>query len=214
MSIHIRRSNDRGCFDYGWLKTFHTFAFANYENPTYPNFRCLRALNENEVRPGLGFPVQAHHHMEIFSIILKGGLAHQDDLGNGSVIRPGCIQVLSAGQGMTHSEINASDQEPVHFYQIWITPHTKKLKPSYQKKHFDFKNQWNQWELILSSDGREGSLYIHQEIAVYLVTLEKGKTIGYDLKDQRHGWLQVMEGEVLLNRLLSKLNFGVYILCS
>jgi len=199
MGIQVRKSKERGFFNYSWLKTHHTFSFAEYVNPNAMNFRALRVLNENWVSPGVGFPVQAQSEMEIFSIVINGGLAHQDDRGHGSILRPGQIQLLSTGSGMTHSEFNASDREDVHFLQIWMTPHTRKLKPSYQEKHFNPTTQHNQWGLIISPDGKEGALHIHQDAFVYLAHLDEGKTLNYELNDQRYGWLQVIEGEILLN---------------
>lgn len=206
MTIQVRLSKDRGYFDYGWLKTYHTFSFARYDDPAYRGFRALRVINEDRIRPGVGFPLHSHQDMEIFSIVLEGGLTHQDDLGNGSILRPGQIQLLSAGTGVTHSELNASDQEEAHFLQIWILPQTRQLKPTYQESFFPFSNRQNKWKLILSSDGREGSLHIQQDVNVYLAYLDKDKELTYHLDTQRYGWLQVIKGEVHIND--SVLNTG------
>jgi redox-sensitive bicupin YhaK (pirin superfamily) len=199
MAIHIRKSGDRGYFNYGWLKTYHTFSFANYDDPAYRGFRSLRVLNEDRIRPGTGFPLHAHQDMEIFSLVIEGGLAHQDDLGNASILRPGQIQLLTAGRGVTHSEYNASDKDLAHFLQIWILPIDRKLKPSYQEKFFSPALQQNQFCLIISSDGREGSLHIHQNVDIYLATLDQGKELRYELAPNRYGWVQLIKGEIELN---------------
>lgn len=199
MTIQVRKSGDRGYFDYGWLKTYHTFSFGQYEDPSYKGFRSLRVINENWIGPGVGFPLHTNYDMEIFSIVIEGGLSHQDDMGNGSILRPGQIQLLSAGKGISHSELNASDKEDTHFLQIWIFPHARKLRPSYQEKFFHPSTCHNKWGLIISSDGREGSLHIHQEVSVYLADLDEGKELSYDLTANRYGWLQLIKGEMELN---------------
>lgn len=199
MAIQIRKSGDRGYFNYEWLKTYHTFSFAEYEDPTYQGFRSLRVLNENFIQPGTGFPVQSHRDIEIFSILIEGGISHQDDLGNGSILRPGKIQLMSVGRGITHSTYNASDKEVAHFLQIWITPIDRQLKPSYQEKFFPPATQHNQLCLILSLDGREGSLHLHQNANIYLSTLDKGKELPYSLASNRYGWIQLIKGEMELN---------------
>lgn len=199
MSIQVRKSGERAYFDHGWLKTFHTFSFGHYRDPAHMGFRSLRVINEDRVQPAVGFPLHGHQDMEIFSIVIEGGLAHQDDLGNGSVVRPGKIQLMSAGTGVVHSETNASDKEEVHFLQIWILPKARNLKPGYQEKFFPPASQQNQWGLILSSDGRDGSLLIHQDVNVYLATLEAGRTLEYHLQADRYGWIQVIKGEIDCN---------------
>lgn len=208
MGIHIRKSGDRGYFNYGWLKTYHTFSFANYEDPAYRGFRSIRVINENFISPGTGFPVQSHEDMEIFSIVLEGGISHQDDLGNGSILRSGQIQLMSAGRGMTHSTYNASDKEPAHFLQFWIVPIDRKLKPSYQEKYFSPALQHNQFCLIISSDGREGSLHIHQNVNVYLASLDEGKELNYELAANRFAWIQVMKGEIEVNGTILEVGDG------
>lgn len=211
MVIQVRKSGDRGCFNYGWLKTYHTFSFASYDDPAYRGFRSLRVLNEDLIQPGTGFPIHSHQDMEIFSIVMKGGITHQDDLGNASILRPGKIQLLSAGRGITHSEVNASDQEEAHFLQIWIFPIDRKLKPSYQEKFFDPSLQHNRWCLIISSNGREGSLHIHQNVAIYLATLDQGKELNYGLESSRYGWIQIMAGEMEVNGTLLEAGDGAAI---
>lgn len=199
MTIHVRSSDDRGYFDHEWLKTYHTFSFGQYYDPNYKGFRMLRVLNEDRVMPGLGFPLHAHKDMEIFTIVVEGGLAHQDDMANASILRPGRIQLMSAGRGVTHTELNASDKEEVHFLQIWVLPNARNLKPSYQEKFFDPPLQHNQWCLIISSNGREGSLHIHQDVDIYQTTLDKNKELTYELGANRYGWIQIIKGEIELN---------------
>ncbi len=199
MAIQVRRSWDRGYFDYGWLKTSHTFSFGQYDDPAYQGFRSLRVINEDRVCPGVGFPLHSHQDVEIFSIVVEGGLSHQDDLGNGSILRPGQIQLLSAGTGVTHSELNASDKEAVHLFQVWILPKVRKLKPSYQEKMFPSSSRKNKWSLLLSSDGREGSLHIHQDVGIYLTDLDQGNELSYDLQPNRYGWVQMISGEIEIN---------------
>lgn len=199
MAIQLRKSWDRAYFDYGWLKTYHTFSFGQYDDPAHRGFRFLRVINEDRIFPGVGFPLHSHQDMEIFSIVIEGGLTHQDDLGNGSILRPGQIQLMSAGKGVTHSELNASDKEEAYFLQIWILPNVRKLKPSYQEKFFPPSSRHNKWSLIISSDGREGSLHIHQDVSIYLADLDQGKELNYALQAQRYGWLQLIRGQIDLN---------------
>jgi redox-sensitive bicupin YhaK (pirin superfamily) len=199
MTIDVRKSGERGYFDYGWLKTYHTFSFGQYDHPSYRGFRTLRVLNEDTISPGVGFPLHSHQDMEIFSIVIEGGLSHQDDIGNGSILREGQIQLMSAGRGVTHSEFNASDKEETHFLQIWILPDARKLRPSYQEKFFPPSSRHNQLCLIISSDGREGSLHIHQDANIYLSNLEKSKELNYELGIKRYGWVQLIKGEIDLN---------------
>lgn len=199
MPIQVRLSGDRGYFDHGWLKTYHTFSFAQYQDPTHKGFRALRVINEDRVRPGVGFPSHSHQDMEIFSLVIEGGLSYQDDLGNGSILRRGQIQLMSAGKGLTHAELNASDQEEVHFLQLWIVPNARHLKPSYQEKFFEPSSWHHQWRLILSGDGREGSLHIHQDANVYLASLDEGQELNYELGSQRFAWVQIIKGSIDLN---------------
>ncbi len=199
MAITIRQSGDRGYFDHDWLKTYHTFSFANYYNPSQMGFRSLRVINEDRVKPATGFPLHFHKDMEIFSVILEGGLAHQDDMGNGSILRPGYIQLMSAGRGVTHSEYNASNQDEVHFLQIWIIPEIKGLEPSYQELFFPESAKHNRWCLIISKNGQEDSLKIHQDVKVYLAHMDQGVSLVKEIALHRYGWLQVMRGSVDLN---------------
>jgi quercetin 2,3-dioxygenase len=199
MTIKIRKSGDRAYFDHGWLKTYHTFSFARYYDPQFMGFRALRVLNEDRVSPGVGFPLHAHQDMEIISIVLEGGLAHQDDMGNGSILHVGDVQLMSAGRGVSHTESNASDKEEVHFIQIWILPDTNKLVPSYQERHFPDEAKHNKWCLIVSKDGRNNSLMIHQDVSIYMAHLDQGIALEQNLAKNRYGWIQILKGQVVVD---------------
>jgi hypothetical protein len=199
--IEIRKSAERGHFDHGWLDTYHSFSFAGYYDPENMGFRSLRVINEDRVRGGRGFPAHGHKDMEILSYVLEGALAHKDSLGNGSVIRGGDVQRLSAGTGVTHSEFNDSPTEIAHFLQIWILPGRKGLEPSYEQKHFGAAEKKNTFRLIASSDGREGSLTIHQDAAVFSTLLEDGTSMTYGIVSNRHAWAQVIRGRLTLNEI-------------
>lgn len=201
MAFHICKAGDRDYFNYGWLKTYHTFLFRNNDS-SYKGFRSLQAANENYIRPGTGFPVQSHQDLEIFSIVIEGGISHQDDLGNGSILRPGQIQLLSTGKGVVHSTYNASDNEVAHFWQFWLVPAARKLKPAYQEKFFSPTLQHNQFCLIISTDGRLGSLSIHQDVNIYLATLDQGTALCYELSANRYVWIQLMKGEIKINDII------------
>src|SRR6187397_640828 len=163
----IRRADERGYADHGWLKSFHSFSFADYHDPEHVEFGPLRVINEDRVQPGQGFGTHGHRDMEIISYVLDGGLAHRDSMGNGSVIRPGDVQRMSAGTGVHHSEFNASDKDPVHFFQIWIEPSVRGAKPSYEEKNFDGDSKRGKLRLIASADGRDGSVTLHQDASLY-----------------------------------------------
>jgi redox-sensitive bicupin YhaK (pirin superfamily) len=195
----VRRSQDRGYFDHGWLKTFHTFSFADYHDPKFMRFRSLRVLNEDRVAPGRGFPMHAHADMEILSYVLEGGLAHRDSLGNGSVIRPGELQRMSAGTGVRHSEANASAEETVHFLQIWILPEKQGLAPSYEQREFGLAANPGRWVLMASPKGDESPLRIHQDVKLSGAILEPAQSLGYELSPGRHAWIQVARGEILVD---------------
>jgi len=197
--ITIRKANERGHFDHGWLNTYHTFSFDQYYDPRYMGFRTLRVINEDSVSPGRGFPTHGHRDMEIITYVLEGALQHQDNMGNGSVIRPGEVQRMTAGTGVRHSEQNASQTEPVHFLQIWILPDTVGLQPSYEQKSFSEDERRNKLRLIASSDGREGAVTIHQDIGLYASIIEPGAKVLHSMKATRYGWLQVAHGSVDLN---------------
>jgi redox-sensitive bicupin YhaK (pirin superfamily) len=196
--IRIRKSDERGHFDHGWLNTYHTFSFADYHDPDFMGFRDLRVINEDRVAPSQGFGTHGHRDMEIISYVLEGELGHADSMGTGSVIRPGEVQRMSAGTGVRHSEKNASDQ-PVHFLQIWILPERHGITPGYEQKAFPASERDGRLRLVASRDGREGSLTIHQDVDLYTTTLHDGASVDFDFRPDRYGWVQVARGSVSLN---------------
>ena len=197
--LTIRRANERGLSEFSWLHSQHSFSFGGYMDPAHMGFSDLRVINEDRVVPGAGFGTHGHRDMEIISYVLEGELAHKDSMGTGSVIRPGDVQRMSAGTGVTHSEMNYSTENPVHFLQIWLLPEAKGLEPEYEQKYFDPTAQPNQWRLIGSQDGREGSVTIHQDVSLYRAKLEANAELGYRLAEGRKAWLQVVRGGAQLN---------------
>ena len=197
--ITVRPSKARGHFDHGWLNTFHTFSFADYHDPKHTHFRDLRVINEDTVQPGGGFGTHPHRDMEIITYIREGALAHQDSMGNGSTIRPGDVQRMSAGTGVLHSEFNHSHDERVHLLQIWIFPEQRGLKPSYEQKTFSAQEKLNRLRLVASRDGSEGSVTIHQDARLYAGLLEPGKAVQHALAPGRGAWFQVTSGSVEVN---------------
>ena len=197
--ITIRRSNERGHFDHGWLNTYHTFSFDQYYDPRYMGFRNLRVINEDFVAAGRGFPKHGHRDMEIITYILEGALKHEDSMGNGSVIRPGDVQRMTAGTGVRHSEQNASDSERVHLLQIWILPNTVGLEPGYEQKAFSEDERRGQLRLIASEDGREGTVLVHQDVSLFASILSAGGEVEHTMDHQRYAWLQVARGAVDIN---------------
>ena len=206
--ITIRKSEDRGHFDLGWLDTYHTFSFDQYYDTAHMHFRSLRVINEDRVQPAHGFPTHSHRDMEIITYILSGALEHRDSIGNGSVIRPGVVQRMTAGAGVSHSESNPSDVEPVHLLQIWILPETNGLPPSYEEKHFSDEQRRDRLRLMASKDGRDGSVKIHQNAQVYATLLDSGKTVVHRLAEDRYAWLQVARGTIRLNEMELKQGDG------
>ena len=197
--ITVRRSNERGHFDHGWLNTYHTFSFDQYYDPRYMGFRNLRVINEDVVAPGRGFPKHGHRDMEIITYILEGALKHEDSMGNGSVIRPGDVQRMTAGTGVRHSEQNASDKERVHLLQIWILPNTVGLEPGYEQKAFSEDERRGQLRLIASEDSREGSVEVHQDVSLFASVLPAGQEVEHSMDQQRYAWIQVARGSVEVN---------------
>ena len=197
--LTIRRADERGLSQFGWLHSQHSFSFGGYMDPAHMGFSDLRVINEDRVVPGAGFGTHGHRDMEIISYVLEGELAHKDSMGTGSVIRPGDLQRMTAGTGVTHSEMNFSEENPVHFLQIWLLPESKGLAPGYEQKHFDPTEQQNQWRLIGSRDGRKGSVTIHQDVSLYSAKLTAGTELNYRLADGRKAWLQVVRGGLQLN---------------
>ena len=197
--IRVRPSAARGHFDHGWLDTYHTFSFGDYFDREHMGFRSLRVLNEDRVAPGAGFGKHGHRDMEILTLVLEGELRHQDSMGNGSVIRRGRVQRMSAGTGVLHSEVNASADKPVHLIQIWILPDEERLTPEYEEREIDPEETRGKLRLIASRDGRDGSLKVHQDTSLWLTTLKKGEAISHGLAPGRHAWLQVARGTIALN---------------
>lgn len=199
MTMQIRKAADRGVAEHGWLSSRHTFSFADYRDPDQIGFSDLRVINEDRVKPGQGFGTHPHRDMEIFSWVLEGTLAHSDSMGTGSQIRPGDVQLMSAGRGVTHSEFNGSGEEPVHFLQIWIVPDHAGGEPVYQQKHFDEADKRGRLRLIISPDGRDGSLRIQQDTLVYAGLFDGEESAILTLDQNRHAYVHVARGSIELN---------------
>ncbi|WP_291852955.1 pirin family protein [Bradyrhizobium sp.] len=199
MTLTVRKSEERGRANFGWLDSKHSFSFGHYHDPRHMGFGPLRVINDDRVAPGGGFPTHPHSDMEIISYVLDGALEHKDSLGTGSVIRPGDVQRMSAGTGVRHSEFNASKTEPVHFLQIWIIPEKKGIEPGYEQKAFSDAEKRGRLRLIGSRDGREGSVTIHQDVDLYATLLGKGDVVDHAIAPGRGGWVQVARGSVSLN---------------
>jgi redox-sensitive bicupin YhaK (pirin superfamily) len=209
--ITIRKSGDRGHADHGWLDTYHTFSFNTYYDNSFMGFRSLRVINDDRIAPGKGFGSHPHQDMEIITYVLDGALQHRDNMGNGSVIRPGDVQRMSAGTGIIHSEFNASDKEPVHLLQIWIIPNVVGVTPSYQEKSFRREDKLGRLCLIASESGRNGAVKIHQDAQVYASLLEPGMEIAMPIAEGRHVWLHLATGEIRLGEHTLKAGDGVAI---
>lgn len=194
--MRIRRAEERGHFDFGWLDTYHTFSFGDYYDREHMGFRSLRVINEDWVRGGGGFPSHPHRDMEIVTYVLQGALEHRDSMGNGSVIRAGEVQRMTAGSGVMHSEKNASTIEPVHLLQIWILPERKGLEPSYEQQALP---KLERLAVVASRDGRDGSVTIHQDATLLAAKLDSGKAAQHALAPGRHAWVQVARGVVSVN---------------
>ena len=197
--LEIRKSADRGTASLGWLHSRHTFSFSDYYDPQYTGFGPLRVINEDQVSPGQGFGTHGHRDMEIISYVLEGALEHKDSIGTGSVIRPGDVQVMSAGTGIQHSEFNHSKTEPVHFLQIWVVPDREGIAPRYEQKTFPDADKRGRLRLVGSSDGRDGSVIIHQDVELFAAILNAGEQLTLPLSTGRKGWLQVVRGTVMMN---------------
>ena len=197
--ITFRDRMTRGQTRIGWLDSRHTFSFANYRDPAQMGFRSLRVINEDRVIPGAGFPPHSHRDMEIISYVLKGALEHKDSLGNGTVIRPGEVQRMSAGTGIVHSEFNPSKTQPVHFLQIWITPDHTGLPPSYEQKAFPINERRGRMRLVAAPDGRNGAVSLHQEARLFIANLGPGERADYEVEPGRGIWLQLARGIIALN---------------
>ena len=198
-SVRVRKAGERGRTDWGWLDSRHTFSFGEYHDPAHMGFRSLRVINDDRVKGGQGFGTHGHADMEILSYVLEGALAHKDSMGTGSVIRPGEIQMMRAGTGVTHSEYNASRTEPVHFLQIWIVPDRRGLAPAYGQHPVDREAARRGFALLASRDGREGSLQVHQDVDLWLALVDKGGPRELRLRESRHAWVHVARGAVSVN---------------
>ena len=195
----IRRASERGHANFGWLDSWHTFSFGSYYDPEHMGFGDLRVINDDRVRGGEGFPSHSHRDMEIVSYVLEGALAHKDSTGSGGVIRYGDVQRMSAGAGVTHSEMNGSRDEPVHFLQIWLLPERGGIKASYEEKHFTPEDKRGRFRLIASRDAAEGSLTIHQDARVFAAIVDKGQELTHSFAAGRKGWLHIAQGRVMVN---------------
>jgi len=200
--IQIRRADERGHAEHGWLESYHTFSFADYHDPRFMGFRALRVINEDRVQPARGFGTHSHRDMEIVSFILEGSLEHKDSMGTSSVIRPGEVQRMSAGTGVTHSEFNPSRTDLVHFLQIWILPAENGLPPSYEQRAFPESERTDRLRLVASRDGRAGSVTIHQGVDLYASLLSPGTSLEHPLATGRHAWLQVTRGSVSVDGIV------------
>jgi quercetin 2,3-dioxygenase len=200
--ITMRRGSKRGSSKFNWLDSRHTFSFGDYYDSQNMGFSDLRVINEDRVAPGAGFPTHSHRDMEIITYVLEGALAHKDSTGASAAIRVGDVQRMSAGTGVSHSEYNASQTEPVHFLQIWILPNETGLKPSYEQRSFDLEKKSGSWVLVAAPDARDGALKVHQDAELSLAVLPKGEKLNYSLRAGRQAWLQVGRGKVTLNGLL------------
>ncbi|MFZ0458873.1 MAG: pirin family protein [Rhodoplanes sp.] len=197
--LRIRRAEERGRTDFGWLDSRHSFSFGHYYDPAHIGFGPLLVINDDRVTPGAGFPTHPHGDMEIISYVLDGALAHKDSLGTGSVIRPGDVQRMTAGTGIRHSEFNASKTEPVHFLQIWIVPEAEGLAPSYEQKSYPAEDKRGMLRLVASRDGREGSVTVHRDVDLYATLLGEGDRTRHTFRPGRAGWLQVARGTATVN---------------
>jgi len=197
--LQIRKSDDRGHIHHGWLDTYHTFSFAEYQDPAFMGFRALRVINEDRIQPSTGFPTHSHQNMEILTFLLEGALEHKDSMGNGSVILPSDVQYMSAGSGVTHSEFNHSHQETTHLMQIWILPNKLNTQPRYNQKHFELSKHSGQWQLLASGKELNGIINVRQDVDLYSLLALSDTEITYELKKDRYAWVQVLRGSFIVN---------------
>jgi len=196
--LQIRKAAERGVAEFGWLSSRHTFSFGDYHDPRNMGFGPLRVINEDRVAPGKGFGTHGHRDMEIISYVLEGALAHKDSIGTGSVIRPGDVQIMSAGTGIQHSEFNASATEPVHFLQIWILPDRQAIAPRYAQKQFPDEEKKGRLRLIGSSDGRDESIVVHQDVRIFSALLQSGEPVTHEMAKGRRAWVQIVRGAAMV----------------
>jgi redox-sensitive bicupin YhaK (pirin superfamily) len=197
--IKIRKSKERGFFNHGWLKSFHTFSFANYYDKNHMNFGNLRVINEDFIAPNMGFGKHPHNNMEIITYVISGALSHKDSMGNSSTILPGEVQIMSAGTGVFHSEFNNEEQQETHLLQIWILPELKEIQPRYDQKSFDSYFEKNDFVLVVSKSGRENSIQINQDAEIFVGKFKANKKFNFDIKPNRKIWIQLISGEISLN---------------
>jgi redox-sensitive bicupin YhaK (pirin superfamily) len=197
--VTLRRASERGYVDFGWLRSFHSFSFGDYYDPRHMGFSSLRVINEDRVAPGSGFPTHGHRDTEILSYVLEGELAHKDSMGNGSVIRPGDVQRMSAGTGVRHSEYNHAKDATTHFLQIWIQPNVEGIAPGYEERHFDDDEKRGRLRLVASPDGKDGSVRIHQDARMYVALVDGTETVDQTLDPARRTYVHVARGDVEVN---------------
>ena len=200
--LAIRKAHDRGHANHDWLDSYHTFSFGSYYDPQYMGFSNLRVINDDTVAPGGGFATHGHNDMEIVSYVLEGALEHKDSMGNGSVIRPGDVQHMSAGTGVAHSEYNHSESEPVHFLQIWLQPNAMGVEPSYDQRHFPVEERRERWVLLVSPDGRDGSIATHQDALMFGTLLAPGESLEYRFDATRNGYLHLARGKLQMGNVI------------
>ena len=205
----MRKADDRGHANHGWLDSYHTFSFGGYYDPEHMGVSNLRVINDDTVAPGGGFAEHGHTDMEIISYVLDGALEHKDSMGNGSVIRPGDVQRMSAGTGITHSEYNHSSAEPVHFLQIWLQPNALAVEPSYDQEHFPLDDRRGRWVLLVSPDGRDGSIATHQDALMFGGLLAPGVTLDYRFDADRQGYLHLARGQLQVGNITLKQGDGL-----
>jgi len=209
--LAVRRADDRGHADHGWLNSHHSFSFGGYYDPRHMGVSNLRVINDDTVAPGGGFATHGHSDMEIVSYVLEGALEHKDSMGNGSVIRPGDVQRMSAGTGVTHSEYNHSASEPVHFLQIWLQPNAMGVEPGYDQRHFPLDERRGRWVLLVSPDGRDGSIATHQDARMFGTLLAPGETLEYRFDADRQGYLHMARGQVRVGNITLRQGDGLKI---
>ena len=197
----MRKAGDRGHANHGWLDSYHSFSFGSYYDPQHMGVSNLRVINDDTVAPGGGFAEHGHENMEIISYVLEGALEHKDSIGNGSVIRPGDVQRMSAGTGVTHSEYNHSSAEPVHFLQIWLQPNARGIEPAYDQKHFPIEDRRGRWVLLVSPDGRDGSIATHQDALLFGSLLAPGESLDYRFAADRQGYLHLARGRLQVGQV-------------
>jgi redox-sensitive bicupin YhaK (pirin superfamily) len=197
--LTVRKAEDRGHANHGWLDSYHSFSFANYYDPKHMGFRSLRVINEDAIAPAKGFPTHPHRDMEIITYVVSGAVAHKDSIGNTEKVGAGGVQRFSAGTGITHSEFNPSNTEGLHLLQIWLLPEQQGITPSYEQKEFPVATKRGQWRAIANHEATDGAVKLHQDAALYATILEPGEQLTYTLQADRHAWVQIVKGEVTLN---------------